>query len=167
MIRPVVRLPHPALGRRSAEVELGDPLLADLVTDLVDTMQVSPGCVGLAAPQVAVNLRVFAMDVTGHRKASSCAGLVVLGNPMVVQAADPEVAREGCMSVPDLTGNVARATRVVVRGLDLLAGGAVTVECDAIEARAVLHEVDHLDGLVFLDRVASARHDVFARKRYQ
>ncbi len=167
MIQPVVRLPHPALVTVSAEVDLADPLLADLVADLVDTMRVSPGCVGLAAPQVAVGLRVFAMDVTGHRKARSCAGLVVLGNPVVVLASDPEVAREGCMSVPDLTGNVARATRVVVRGLDLLAGGERVVEADAIEARAVLHEVDHLDGLVFLDRVSSARHDVFTRKRYQ
>ena len=166
MIREVVRLPHPVLVARSADVDIADPLLADLVTDLVDTMRVSPGCVGLAAPQVAVGLRLFAMDVTGHRKAQSCAGLVVLANPVIVRATDPEVAREGCMSVPDFTGNVARATRVVVRGLDLLVGGELIIEADAIEARAALHEVDHLDGLVFLDRVSSARHDVFTRKRY-
>ena len=166
MIRPVVRLPHPVLvGVSCPTAESGEPL-DGLVADLVDTMRVSPGCVGLAAPQIAVPLRVFAMDVTGHRHARSCAGLVVLGDPVVLSAEDPAVAREGCMSVPDLTGNVARATRVVVSGTDLLDGGVREVEADAIEARAVLHEVDHLDGLVFLDRVRSARHDVFTRKKY-
>lgn len=167
MIRPVVALPHAVLVARSVETDPADAALADLATDLVDTMRVSPGCVGLAAPQIAVGLRVFAMDVTGHKKAKSCSGLVVLADPVIVDATDPEVAREGCMSVPDLTGNVARATRVVVRGTDLLAGGLRDIEADAIEARALLHEIDHLDGLVFLDRVRSARHDVFARKRYQ
>ncbi len=166
-VRPVVRLPHPVLVAVSSATDLDDPALAELVTDLVDTMRVSPGCVGLAAPQIAVGLRVFAMDVTGHRKARSCAGLVVLADPEVISAIDPEVAREGCMSVPDLTGNVARATKVVVRGTDLLGGGVREVEADAIEARALLHEIDHLDGLVFLDRVRSARHDVFARKTYK
>ena len=166
-VRPVVRLPHPVLVAVSAPTDPDDSKLADLAVDLVDTMRVSPGCVGLAAPQIAVGLRVFSMDVTGHRKARSCAGLVVLADPEIVTATDPEVAREGCMSVPDLTGNVARATRVVVRGTDLLDGGTREVEADAIEARALLHEIDHLDGLVFLDRVRSARHDVFARKTYQ
>ena len=165
-VRPVVRLPHPVLVAVSGATDPDDVTLADLATDLVDTMRVSPGCVGLAAPQIAVGLRVFAMDVTGHRKARSCAGLVVLADPQVLTAADPEIAREGCMSVPDLTGNVARATKVVVRGTDLLDGGVRDVEADAIEARALLHEIDHLDGLVFLDRVASARTDVFARKKY-
>ena len=168
MIRPVVRLPHPVLvAVASSAASAADQSLDDLAADLVDTMRVSPGCVGLAAPQIAVGLRVFAMDVTGHKKARSCAGLVVLADPELVESADPEVAREGCMSVPDLTGNVARATRVVVRGTDLLGGGTREIAADAIEARALLHEVDHLDGLVFLDRVRSARHDVFARKRYQ
>jgi peptide deformylase len=166
-VRPVVRLPHRVLVAVSRGTDPDDTALGELATDLVDTMRVSPGCVGLAAPQIAVGLRVFAMDVTGHRKAKSCAGLVVLADPEVLSASDPEVAREGCMSVPDLTGNVARATLVVVRGTDLLDGGVREVEADAIEARALLHEIDHLDGLVFLDRVRSARHDVFARKTYQ
>ncbi|HVF20756.1 MAG TPA: peptide deformylase [Mycobacteriales bacterium] len=166
-IRPVVRLPHHVLVAVSAVTDPEDATLADLAADLVDTMRVSPGCVGLAAPQIAVGLRVFALDVTGHRKARSCAGLVVLADPVVVSATDPEVAREGCMSVPDLTGNVARPSRVTVRGTDLLNGGQREVEADAIEARALLHEIDHLDGLVFLDRVRSARQDVFTRKTYQ
>ena len=166
MIRPVLRLPHPVLVGVSGPVAGEGGRLDGLVADLVDTMRVSPGCVGLAAPQIGVPLRVFALDVTGHRHARSCSGLVVLGDPVVLSADDPVVGREGCMSVPDLTGNVARATRVVVTGTDLLDGGVRELAADAIEARAVLHEVDHLDGLVFLDRVRSARDDVFARKTY-
>jgi peptide deformylase len=129
-------------------------------------MRASPACVGLAANQVGVPLRVFAMDVTGHRHTRSCAGLVVLANPVVVSATSPVVAREGCLSVPDLTGNVARATEVVVSGAEPGTGRTVTVTADAIEARALLHEIDHLDGLLFLDRVVG-KADVFARKRYR
>jgi len=109
---------------------------------------------------------VFCVDLTGHRKARSCAGLVVLANPLVVERSAPVVAREGCMSVPDLTGNVPRAERVVVRGT-VPGGGELVVEADAIEARALQHELDHLDGLLFLDRVDSIASDVFLRKVYK
>ena len=105
------------------------------------------------------------MDVTGHRKARSCHGDVVLFNPEVLLAREPASAREGCMSVPDLTGDVSRATVVVVRGLTP-DGAERILEADAFEARAVLHEIDHLDGLLFLDRVTS-RHSVFPRKVYR
>lgn len=162
----VVRLPHPALKRRADEV---DPLHADtvaLAADLVATMRVSPACVGLAANQVGAAARVFCMDVTGHRKASTCHGLVVLANPVVVAKERPERAREGCMSVPDLTGDVVRAGRVVVRGVVPGTGEEREVDADAIEARCLLHEIDHLDGLLFLDRVEGA-HTVFARRRYR
>ena len=167
MIRPVRRLPDAGLSRRADPVDPVDLDVVSLAADLVDTMRGSPGCVGLAAPQIGVPMRVFCIDVTGHRKADSCAGLVVLVNPELVAAERPELAREGCLSVPDFTGNVARATAVVVRGA--VPGGADTreVAATAIEARALLHELDHLDGLLFLDRVASARRDVFPRKRYQ
>lgn len=129
-------------------------------------MHASPACVGLAANQVGVALRVFCMDVTGHRHANSCAGLVVLANPVVISATGPVVAREGCLSVPDLTGNVARAGSVTVEGDEPGTGRRVTVTADAIEARALLHEIDHLDGLLFLDRV-TGKADVFARRRYR
>jgi peptide deformylase len=164
-VRPVVRLPDPVLKQRAAEVGPIDDSVRALCTDLVDTMRASPACVGLAANQIGVGLRVFAVDVTGHKKARSCAGEVVLVNPVLVQADDPELAREGCMSVPDLTGDVARATRVVMRGLTP-DGGERTIEADAFEARALLHELDHLDGAVFLDRVASAS-SVFRRRTYR
>ena len=166
MVRDVVRLPATVLKQPTAEVDARHPAIVALAEDLVATMYASPGCVGLAANQIGIPFRVFCLDVTGHRKARSCHGLVVLANPALVLAGDPEMAREGCLSVPDLTGNVARPGHVVVQGHEPGSGRLRTVEADAIEARALLHEIDHLDGYVFLDRVASAKHDVFARKRY-
>jgi peptide deformylase len=165
-VRPVLRLPAPVLKERAAEVEdVHDPRVQALLVDLVDTMRASPACVGLAANQIGVGLRAFAVDVTGHRKARSCHGELVLVNPVLVDASVPEAAREGCMSVPDLTGDVARPSLVVVRGV-AADGGEVIVEADAFEARALLHELDHLDGKVFLDRVASPS-SVFRRRVYR
>ena len=164
-VRPVLALPDPFLQRPSAEVGPIDGAALALAADLVDTMRARPACVGLAAPQIGVGLRAFVVDVTGHRKARTCHGELVLFDPELVSADDPVVAREGCLSIPDLTGDVARATRVVVRGT-APDGTERTVETDAFEARAVLHELDHLDGFLFLDRVASA-HSVFRRKVYR
>lgn len=164
--RSVRRLPDPVLKAAAAPVDGVGAAERELADDLLETMRVSPACVGLAAPQIGASVRAFCLDVTGHPKADSCHGEMVLFNPDVVLARAPEVAREGCMSVPDLTGNVARATEVVVRGLDL--GGRLrVVEANAFEARALLHEIDHLDGLLFLDRVASLKTDVFRRRSYQ
>jgi peptide deformylase len=164
-VRKVLRLPEPVLKQVAAPVERIDDGARALAEDLVDTMRASPACVGLAAPQIGVSLRAFAVDVTGHRKARSCHGEVVLFNPEVLLAHGPFVAREGCMSVPDLTGDVARATTLVVRGL-APSGEDRVLEVDAFEARAVLHELDHLDGLLFLDRVTSS-DAVFRRKVYR
>ena len=164
-VRPVVLLPDPRLKRPSAPVGQVDEAARALAKDLVDTMRSRPACVGLAAPQIGVARRAFVIDVTGHRKARSCHGEIVLFDPEVVSAEAPVLAREGCLSVPDLTGDVARASQVVVRGLDL-SGELVTLEADAFEARALLHEIDHVDGLLFLDRVAS-HEAVFRRKVYR
>jgi peptide deformylase len=164
-VRPVLRLPEAILTQRCAPVERIDDDARRLAHDLVDTMRASPACVGLAANQIGVGLRAFAVDVSGHRKARSCHGEFVLFNPEVVLASGPVAAREGCMSVPDLTGDVARATAVVVRGLTP-DGVERVFDVDAFEARAVLHELDHLDGFLFLDRVTSA-DAVHARKVYR
>lgn len=161
----MLRLPHPVLSAPSAPVGPLDGAARALGSDLLDTMKASPACVGLAAPQIGVARRAFAVDVTGHRKARSCHGAFVLFDPEVLSADAPEVAREGCLSVPDLTGDVARATRLVVAGTGMH-GRRLELEVDAFEARAVLHELDHLDGLVFLDRVAGP-HGVFPRKVYR
>jgi peptide deformylase len=165
LIRPIVRLPDHLLKQPTEPVgEIDDAALA-LARDLVDTMRAYPHCVGLAAPQIGVGLRAFCLDVTGHRKARSCHGELVLFDAEVLLQHGPVVAREGCMSVPDLTGDVARATRVVVRGTTP-EGRDRVLEADAFEARALLHELDHLDGFLFLDRLASSDH-VFHRKVYR
>ena len=164
-VRPVLRLPAPAL--KAVARPVGDAVAAAaMAADLVDTMRAHDHCVGLAAPQIGVGLRAFCVDVTGHPKARSCAGLVVLLDPELVATGAPAVAREGCMSVPDLTGNVARPATVAVQGTTP-EGATRLVEADAIEARALLHELDHLDGLLFLDRVTSASTDLFRRRRYR
>jgi peptide deformylase len=120
-------------------------------------------CVGIAANQIGVLRRCVVVDVTGHSRAQSCAGLVVLFDPVVSEQTGAEIAREGCLSLPDLTANVRRATNVTVRGLTE-DGTARVVRADAFEARALLHEIDHLDGTLFLDRVASLETDVFRRR---
>ena len=163
-VRPVLHYPAAVLKSVAAPVDPGDA--EQLCADLVDTMRASPACVGLAAPQIGVGARAFCMDVTGHKKAQSCSGLVVMINPVVVARDGNEVAREGCMSLPDITGNVRRATEVTVRGLTP-EGEEREITADAFEARALQHEIDHLDGLLFLDRVSSLTADLFPRKRYR
>src|SRR4051794_13788373 len=165
MIRAVLRLPERLLKRPALSVDCIDAAAVALAEDLVDTMRASPACVGIAATQIGVGVRAFAVDVTGHKKARSCHGEFVLFDPQVLLAHGPVVAREGCMSVPDLTGDVARASTVVMRGLTV-EGTERVIEADAFEARALLHELDHLDGLLFLDRVSS-HESLFRRKVYK
>jgi peptide deformylase len=164
-VRPVVVAPHPVLSRPGGKVDPTDPAVVVLAADLVATMRVSPGCVGLAAPQVGVAVRVFVVDVTGHPKAYTCHGTLVLCNAEVIEATRWQKGREGCLSVPDLTGDVKRAGRLVVTGQLPGTGEPVTLTTDAFEARALQHEIDHCDGKLFLDRVPGP-HAIFARKVY-
>lgn len=165
-VRRVLAHPHPILSMRSIEVDPTDPAVVDLACVLVSMMRGSPACVGLAAPQIGEPVRVFCMDVTEHKKARSCAGLVVMVNPRVVAVSNSVVMREGCMSVPDWTGNVARAREVTVVGHEPRTGRVVRVDADAMEARCLQHEIDHLDGLVFVDRAIDPSTDLFPRKSY-
>lgn len=163
-VRPVVRYPAPVLKRPAEEV--GEPT-ADhraVADDLVDTMRAGPATVGLAAPQIGVPLRAFCLDVSGHAKAKASHGLIVLLDPVLVEVHGDDVLREGCLSVPDLTANVRRAVRAVVRGTDP-DGERRVYQMEGFEARALQHELDHLDGRLILDRVDSAA-DVFPRKVY-
>lgn len=165
--RNVLRVPDPRLKRTCAPLDMGASGRASAVArDLLDTMRAHPGCVGLAAPQLGELVRIVAVDVTGHSRATTCAGELVLVDPQVVCAAGAQVAREGCLSIPDLTANVRRATRVTVAGHDG-AGAPVSVDAEGFEARCLLHEIDHLDGILFLDRVDSLTTDVFRRQRYR
>lgn len=164
-VRPVLVLPHPSLKRRAREVGRVDDAVREVARDLIDTMRASPACVGLAGPQIGAELRAFVVDVTGHPKAGSSHGQLVLFDPQVLTAEAAVHGREGCMSVPHLTGDVARAGAVVVRGLTV-DGGERVLRAEGFEARAVLHEIDHLDGLLFLDRLTSS-DAVFRRKVYR
>ena len=159
----MVRLPDRVLKQRAAELAGVDP---DLATDLVDTMRASPACVGLAAPQLGIGRRAFAVDVSAHPKVTVSHGLVVLFDSEIVEAHGREIGREGCMSVPDLTANVARAVSIVVKGLTP-SGESTVIETEGFEARAFQHEIDHLDGMLILDRVASLTTDVFRRQVYR
>ncbi|WP_109509026.1 peptide deformylase [Nocardioides speluncae] len=161
----VVRAPAPVLSTVGADVDPTAQDVVQLAADLVATMRVSPGCVGLAAPQVGVSARVFCVDVSAHPKTQRHHGTFVLCNATVVEASRNEKSREGCMSVPDFTGDVKRATRLVVHGALPGTGESVTVEANAFEARALQHEIDHCAGLLFLDRAAGA-HAIYARKTY-
>jgi peptide deformylase len=165
-IRPVVAAPHPVLSRAGPPVDPTDPKTVALAADLLVTMRASPACVGLAAPQIGVAARVFVVDVTGHHKAVTVHGAFALCNAEIVRASRWRTGREGCMSVPDLTGDVTRAGRLVVTGQLPGSGETVTVTTDAFEARAVQHELDHCDGHLFLDRVAGA-HAVHPRQVYR
>jgi peptide deformylase len=160
-----VTAPAAVLSTVGDEVDPTDPEIVQLAADLVATMRVSPGCVGLAAPQVGVGAQVFSVDVTDHPKAATTHGAFVLCNAKIIEASRWKAGREGCMSVPDLTGDVKRAARVVVEAVLPGSGEPVTVTTDAFEARALQHEIDHCAGRLFLDRVAGA-HAVYQRKVY-
>jgi peptide deformylase len=158
-VREVLLYPDAALKQVAAPAQAED---AERVgRDLLDTIASYQGCVGLAAPQISELVRVIAVDVSDNPKAETSSGLLLLANPRVVESEGSEVAREGCLSIPDLTANVRRATRIAVEH------AAGKVECEGFEARCVLHEIDHLEGILFLDRVESLVDDVFRRKTYQ
>ena len=156
--REVLLYPDPRLKEVAAPAQPADA--ERVAADLRATMATIGHCVGLAAPQIGELVRVVAVDVSGHPKAGEHNGELVLVNPRVVSAEGSAIGREGCLSIPDLTANVRRAERVVVEH------AAGTVESSGFEARCLQHEIDHLDGILFLDRVASIVDDVFRRRTY-
>ena len=164
-VRPVLRYPHAVLKDPAARAPADPEGRAALAADLVDTMRAGPATVGLAAPQIGEAFRAFALDVSTHPKAKSNHGLLVLFDPSLLESEDPETMREGCLSVPDLTANVRRARRIVLSAHDQDLQPRV-FQMEGFEARAVQHEIDHLDGLLILDRVTSAA-DLFARRVYK
>jgi peptide deformylase len=163
-VRSVVALPERVL--KEVAEPFGGLCDRELIKDLTDTMYASPACVGLAAPQIGVSRRAFVLDVSLHPKAAVSHGFVAMIDPVILEANGKEVGREGCMSVPDLTANVARATQIVVAGTGL-DGERLVIAAEGFEARAFQHEIDHLDGVLILDRVSSLTTDVFRRKVYR
>lgn len=157
------QFPDRLLKRPTRRVERIDGAVAKLIDGLIATMRHHPGCVGLAAPQVGSPLRVAVMDSSRSAKVLAGCGLLVLVNPRMLETSGESVRREGCLSIPDFTANVRRAARVRVQAQDA-AGEDYEVALDGFEAIIAQHEIDHLDGALFLDRVAAA--DVFRRKTY-
>ena len=162
-VAPILRYPNPLLKQPCAPID-DRAEIARIAATLVDTMRSRPRCVGLAAPQIGELSRIAVVDVTGHPKATSCAGVRVLVNPVVIRAEGSELGREGCLSIPELTANVRRARVVELEARDA-DGEPFALEADGFEARALQHELDHLDGILFLDRIAS-KQDLFQRKSF-
>lgn len=165
-ILPILTYPDERLKQESQPVEQFDEELHAFLRDLEATMEAGPGGVGIAAPQVGRFQRIAIVDCFRARKPVPNHGRLYLINPEILTWEGMEVGREGCMSVPDYTGNVIRAERITMRAQNPQ-GEFVDYSFEGFEARAIQHECDHLDGMLFLDRLVSRRNDLFKRKVYQ
>jgi peptide deformylase len=163
-ILEILTYPDPRLKQLSQPVERFDEELRRFVADLEQAMRAGPGGVGIAAPQVARFERIVIVDVSIKPKIKHH-GRLVLINPEITEWEGFAVGREGCLSVPDYTGNVIRAQQIVLDAFDE-SGELRHYGMEGYEARAVQHEIDHLDGLLFIDRLVSRRNDLFRRKTY-
>ena len=159
MIRPITKYGDAVLRTRAAEVTEITADIRTLIDDMVETMYATPG-VGLAAPQVDVSLRIFVADPSSGRRP---AGLVVMINPEIVEHEGVQSEPEGCLSVPGFEAPVARPTTAIVRGLDR-DGTPQELEGEGLLARVLQHEVDHLDGALFLDHLRGLKRDIILRK---
>jgi len=159
MIRPIVKYGHQTLHRPAEPVETMMPELQVLIDDMIDTMYAAPG-IGLAAPQVGVGLRLFVVDISVGRRAED---LIVFVNPEFIEREGMQLEEEGCLSVPGFTATVARPSRAVVKGLDRH-GKEHIVEGKDLLARAFQHEMDHLDGTLFVNRLRGIKRDMIVRK---
>jgi len=162
----ILTIPDDRLKQLSEPVTDFDQALAKFVSELEQTRQQGPAAVGIAAPQVGYFQRIAIVDCSNTRKPVPNHGNLVLINPEITHWEGYEIGREGCLSVPDYTGNVIRAIHIKLKTLDL-SGETHEYEMEGYEARAVQHEIDHLDGTLFLDRVVSRRTDLFKRKVYK
>jgi len=159
MIRPILRYGERPLHDSAAEVTTFDHSLERLIDDMIETMYAAPG-VGLAATQVGVPLRVFVVDVSLGRSAND---LIVMVNPSFVAREGTQLEEEGCLSVPGFNATVVRPLEAIVKGLDR-DGNEQTIEGKDLLARAFQHEMDHLDGVVFVDRLRGIKREMIVRK---
>lgn len=166
-IQTILCYPHPVLKKLCRAVETIDAEIKSLIADLIDTMHAGPGSVGVAAPQIGVSLRVCVVDVSKSKHGrDNNHGLLSMINPEIIVRAGTVFMREGCMSVPDYTGDVERATDITVSYTDP-DGKRQQIEASGFEAIALQHELDHLDGVLFLDRISSIKTGLFRRKNYK
>lgn len=159
MIRPILKYGDDILHAAAGIVDAVTPEIERLIDDMIQTMYAAPG-VGLAAPQVGVPLRLFVVDVSVGRDPD---GLIVMINPEFVDRGGMQIEEEGCLSVPGFNATVVRPSHVVVKGLDRT-GAACVREGDGLLARAFQHEMDHLDGTLFVDRLRGIKRDLIVRK---
>ena len=159
MIRPILRYGEALLHQPAQPVQAVTPDIDTLIGDMVETMYAAPG-IGLAATQVGVPLRIFTVDITLGRDPR---GLIILINPEFVERAGMQLEDEGCLSVPGFNATVVRPERAVVKGLDRQ-GQPQQHEATGLLARAFQHEMDHLDGMLFVDRLRGIKRDIIVRK---
>jgi peptide deformylase len=159
MIRPILRYGERGLHERAVDVTAFDDSLARLIDDMIETMYAAPG-IGLAATQIGVPLRVFVVDLTVGR---SNGQLIEMINPTFVEREGTQLEEEGCLSAPGFNATVVRPRRAVVRGCDRH-GAEQTIEGTDLLARAFQHEMDHLDGTVFIDRLRGIKREMIVRK---
>jgi len=159
MIRPIVRYGADVLHQPAAPVEAVTSEIQALIDDMIQTMYTAPG-VGLAAPQVGVGVRIFVCDISVGRSAGE---LLAFINPSFVERDGMQLEEEGCLSAPGFNATVARPSRAVLKGLDRN-GEEQTVEATGLLARCFQHEMDHLDGMIFIDRLRGLQKDLIVRK---
>jgi peptide deformylase len=159
MIRPILRYGDPSLQTRAKRVDHFDEDLHRLLRDMIETMYAAPG-VGLAAPQIGVPLRMFVIDVTIGRKNGELHEIV---NPELMTCEGMQMEEEGCLSLPGFNATVVRPLRAVVKGFDR-EGAERVIEGKGLLARALQHEMDHLDGSLFVDRLRGIKRDMIVRK---
>ncbi len=162
-IKEILVYPDKQLKEVSTSVTVFDEKLLTFIQDLEDTMADGPGAVGIAAPQIGRAIRLVIIDVSSRKKIKHH-GHLVLVNPVITQWNDLKTGREGCLSVPDYLGNVVRAKHITLEALNP-SGETVSYEMSDYEARVAQHEIDHLDGLLFLDRLVSRHNDLYNRKK--
>ncbi|NJD39633.1 MAG: peptide deformylase [Geobacter sp.] len=159
MIRPILTVPDPLLKQKSLPVPIITDEVIQLARDMAETMYAAPG-VGLAAPQVGVLQRLIVIDVAGNDEPPQ---LITAINPVIIHAEDDCFDEEGCLSVPDFAANVKRHRRVTVKALTL-EGQERIWHADGLLAIAFQHEIDHLDGILFVDRLSPLKRELFLKK---
>src|SRR5210317_2378332 len=163
-VRPILLYPDPILKQVAIQVEAVDEPTIAIIQDLVDTMLDSGHSVGVAAPQIGELIRVVVVDVSKSKLGKdNNHGLLEMVNPKIIEKSGSKMMREGCMSIPDYTGNVTRAEHIVVEFTGRT-GQLRVIEASGFESVAIQHELDHLDGMLFLDRVSSLKTDLYRRK---
>lgn len=162
-VRPVLIYPDPFLKEKVPESDPLDPRVQEALRDLSDTLLAHPGCVGLASTQIAHPVRCLVVDVSRSGRVHANQGLLTLVNPRVLEATQWKIGREGCLSFPDLLANVKRAQKLRLEAWNGR-GERVEISSADFEAVALQHEMDHLDGVLFLDRIRSSK-DLFERRK--